>query len=113
MPVVLAILTVLLGVHSCFYNRLEPETVRSQLIAAGIMGQTLDSAVATLKQLKLPRGTRLGMGTFDPTTRELDVGIDDAVRFGWVVWYVRITLRFDADNRVDHVSAELAADINL
>jgi hypothetical protein len=106
-------LAVLLGAKFCYYRRVEPEAVRSQLIAAGIVGQSPTAAAATLRQLSLPRGSTLAVGTFDPAAKQLHAAIDDAARVGWYVWYASITLGFDDANRVDRVTVALAGDVNL
>ena len=106
-------IVLLIGAKFCYYSRVEPEAVRAQLIAAGIVGQSPAAAAATLRQLSLPRGTTLTVGTFDPAAKQLHAAINNAARIGWYVWYASITLGFDDANRVDQVTVTLAGDVNL
>jgi hypothetical protein len=108
--VALAAIVALIVPTSCYYNRVDPESLQSQLIATGIVGSNPDEAASTLRRLVLPRGCDLVIGEFNAATKLLYASISNAQRRGWHVWRARVTISFDASDRVEGVSVDLTAD---
>lgn len=108
--VALAAIVAIVVPTSCYYSRVEPESLRSELISAGIMGSNPDEAANTLRRLVLPRGSDLLVGEFNATTKLLYASVSKAQRRGWHIWRARVKISFNASNRVDGVTVDLTAD---
>src|SRR3712207_5586927 len=98
--IALAAITAIIVPTSCYYSRIEPQSLRSELIAAGIMGSDAEAAATKLRRLELPRGSALLVGEYNATTKLLYASVSNAQRRGWHVWRARVTLSFNGSDRV-------------
>jgi hypothetical protein len=108
--IVIAAIVVIVIPTSCYYSRVDEESLRSELLAAGILGSSPEEAANVLRRLEVPRGSDLTVGEFNATTRLLYASVSNAQRRGWLVWRARVTIAFDAGHRAEVVSVDLTAD---
>lgn len=94
-----------------YYERISSESLRSELLAAGIVGSGPEQAAGILRQLELPTGCELSVGDYNARTKQLYASVSNAQRRGWHVWRARVTLAFSSDSlTVQNVLVDLVAD---
>ena len=93
-----------------YYDRIDPEEFRAELIERGIIGSTPLEANAILSTISIPEGSEVVVGRFNPATGRAFASVSNAQRLAWNVWRVRVELIYNTSQRVDSVEVTLTAD---
>lgn len=108
--ITVAVGALLLLASYCFANRVDPTRLRAELLNAGVIGSDPQAAANAIASVRIPRGSVMTIGGFDPKTRTMYASVSNAARRGWLVWRARVTVSFDETQRASAVSVDLISE---